>query len=285
MRWNLCAVLIAATLLLAGCQPYVRIGTPDRPAYEPLAGYVQRMNFIPEKPNAEEGKKVYDARCAVCHGPDGRGDGPMAERLVAPRVGPLNDVLRIFRIQPVGEPLPSRPVAFHTVELMRMNSPFSMFEVIDRGRPYTAMPGFGHPAYGAVSYADPPLSDEEIWNVLFWAWSRMTTRERLAEGRRIYQQQCAVCHGVLGDGDGPEAARFRGELWTWGRGIGPGIFTDRDWMAHRKPTELYQRVFDGVRRRGVELMPAFGDRLSPDEIWAVVDYLWTFVYALPEDRR
>jgi mono/diheme cytochrome c family protein len=193
--------------------------------------------------------------------------------------------MRFFRIQPVGDPLPSRPPPFDNLDLMRKNKPFSMFEVIDRGRPYTAMPGFRHPSYAAVSHADPPLSEQEIWNVLFWVWSRTTTRERLAEGRRVYQQQCAVCHGPLGDGRGPEASRFQQEIWNWSRGVGPGIFTDRDWMAHRRPIELYHRVFDGVQRGGVELMPAFGNRLTPDEIWAVVDYLWTFVYAPPEDRR
>ncbi|MDR5684126.1 MAG: c-type cytochrome [Armatimonadota bacterium] len=280
------AALIAATsVLLVGCQPYVRIGSPDRPAYEPLAGYVHRMNFIPQKPNADGGKRVYEARCAVCHGPEGRGDGPMAPQLVAPEKDPYRDVLRIFRIHPRGEPLPSRPARFDNLDQMRLNTPFSMFEVIDRGRPHTAMPGFRHPAYGADSLADPPLSEQEIWNVLFWEWSRMTTRDKLAEGRRIYQQQCAACHGESGDGNGPEAARIRQEIWTWGRGVGPGIFTDRDWMAYRKPTELYQRVFEGVHRRGIELMPAYGDRLTSDQIWAVVDYLWTFVYTLPEDLR
>jgi mono/diheme cytochrome c family protein len=56
-------------------------------------------------------------------------------------------------------------------------------------------------------------------------------------------------------------------------------------MAYRKPTELYQRIVEGVERRGVKLMPAFQDELSPDEIWAVVEYLWTFVYDPPADLR
>jgi mono/diheme cytochrome c family protein len=272
-------------MLLMGCQPYVRIATPDRPAYEPLPGHVIRMGFMAQKPSADEGRKVYELRCAMCHGPDGRGDGPMAPALFAPRVGPLHDTLRFFRIEPVGEPLPSRPIPFDNLDHMRINNPFAMFEVIDLGRPYTAMPGFRHPTYGALSHADPPLTEEEIWNVLFWAWSRTTTRERLAEGRQIYQLHCAACHGPMGDGDGPEAGRFREEIWTWARGVGPGIFTDREWMAKRKPTELFQKVYDGVRRGGVELMPPFGERLTRDEIWAVVDYLWTFVYTPPTDRR
>jgi mono/diheme cytochrome c family protein len=40
-----------------------------------------------------------------------------------------------------------------------------------------------------------------------------------------------------------------------------------------------------VRRRGLELMPAYAGRLSPDEIWTVVEYLWTFVYTPPQELR
>jgi len=36
-------------------------------------------------PDPAEGHKLYDQHCAVCHGPNGRGDGPLAEDLkVAP---------------------------------------------------------------------------------------------------------------------------------------------------------------------------------------------------------
>jgi mono/diheme cytochrome c family protein len=276
---------LLACLVVSGCQPYVRISTEVRDAYEPLPGFAVRMNFMPRKPHADEGRRIYEARCAVCHGPEGQGDGPMAAQLTAPEKNPYTDFLSLFRIHPRSEPLPSRPARFDNLDQMRLNAPFALFETIARGRPHTAMPGFQHPAYGAVDGGDPRLSDQQIWDVLFWEWSRTTTRERLAQGRRIYNQLCASCHGVAGDGNGPEAARIREQVWTWGRGVGPGIFTDRDWMAYRKPVELYQRVAEGVRRRGLELMPAYAGRLSPDEIWTVVEYLWTFVYTPPQELR
>jgi len=280
------ALVIATVAVVAsGCQPYLRVGNPARPAYEPLPGFVIRMNFMPRKPNADLGKRIFDARCAVCHGPEGRGNGPMARTLTAPEKNLYTDFLRIFRIQPKREPLPSRPANFSNLDQMRLNTPFSMFETIARGRPHTAMPGFQHPAYGANDGGLPRLSDQQIWDVLFWEWSRTTTRERLRLGRRIYEQQCAACHGMAGDGKGPRAAEFEELVWTWARGVGPGIFTDRDWMAYRKPVELYQRIAEGVERRGLSLMPAYRDRLTPNEIWAVVEYLWTFVYTPPKDLR
>jgi cytochrome c oxidase cbb3-type subunit III len=38
-----------------------------------------------------QGRVIYLARCAACHGNDGRGDGPIARDLVGPPVGNLTD--------------------------------------------------------------------------------------------------------------------------------------------------------------------------------------------------
>ena len=38
-----------------------------------------------------EGRSVYLARCATCHGTEGRGDGPIASHLLGPPVGNLSD--------------------------------------------------------------------------------------------------------------------------------------------------------------------------------------------------
>jgi len=38
-----------------------------------------------------EGRTVYFARCAPCHGPEGRGDGPVASSLFGPPVANLSD--------------------------------------------------------------------------------------------------------------------------------------------------------------------------------------------------
>jgi cytochrome c oxidase cbb3-type subunit 2 len=54
-------------------------------------------------PNAPLGARVYAQRCAVCHGPDGHGNGPAAPSMI-PR--PLDFTLGQFKHKstPPGEP-------------------------------------------------------------------------------------------------------------------------------------------------------------------------------------
>jgi mono/diheme cytochrome c family protein len=46
---------------------------------------------IAADPLLSEGHAVFQARCVSCHGPTGRGDGPIARGLAGPPVGDLTD--------------------------------------------------------------------------------------------------------------------------------------------------------------------------------------------------
>ncbi|RPJ18272.1 MAG: hypothetical protein EHM33_32330, partial [Chloroflexi bacterium] len=46
------------------------------------------------------------------------------------------------------------------------------------------------------------LSDSEKWDVVAYIWQSNTTPEALANGRELYAQNCAACHGENGAGDG-----------------------------------------------------------------------------------
>ena len=292
------AVVAAGALFLTACQPTVDVSRagvdvarelPPAPPDRPLLPADPRGQ--PIRPSADVGAEVFRrARCDVCHGPQGRGDGPAAAGLTAEQKTLLHDLARLVGIRLRAERLPSRPANFHNAVAMRLNSPFSMYETVTRGRPHTAMPAFGpRPSYGATSFG-VRLTDEERWHVIFFEWAFATTPEEVARGRALYETRaievdgrrltCASCHGLRGDGRGPEGVRLSQRLWTWARGQGPGIFTDVNLMAQRKPSELFQVIVDG---RGE--MPAYQGRLTDDEIWAVVNYIYTFVYDYPGMRR
>lgn len=103
---------------------------------------------------------------------------------------------------------------------------------------------------------------------------------RIEQGRKVYDAQCASCHGARGEGqpdwERPNAAGERpapphdrsGHTWK-----------HSDAMLYRIVAEGWRDPFNKTQR---QTMPAFAQTLSPDEIRAVVDYLktlWT-----PEQR-
>lgn len=285
------ALVVGAALLVTSCQPTVDVSDAKVNLPQGLQQAPAPPALASERPSAIRGKQVFEkAGCVQCHGPQGLGNGPLAAGLKSPGRNLLTDFLGLFRIKATGEQLPSRPANFHNTVAMRLNSPLSLYETVTRGRPNTAMPSFGpRPSYGATRYGTARVTDEERWHVIFYEWTFSTSREELAQGKQIYETKaidvagvpltCASCHGTNGDGRGPKDLEFSRKLWGWARRQGPGIFTDINLMAQRKPTELFQAIVDG---HGA--MPSYRDKLSEAEIWAVVNYIWTFVYEYPGIR-
>jgi mono/diheme cytochrome c family protein len=121
--------------------------------------------------------------------------------------------------------------------------------------------------------------------VLFYEKTWSTTPSAVDRGRSLYETRaldigggrtatCAACHGPSGDGTGGQlGAEMASKVWGWSRGDSAGIFTNVNLTLQRKPSELYQRIWTGYR-----LMPAYQGKLSEEEVWALVDYIWTFVY-------
>ncbi len=284
------AMLVAGSLFITACQPQVsvsrsRVGLQQEMALEPPA-----EPLVPVRPSAIEGAKVFrEAQCIICHGQRGFGDGPAAATLTAEQKTLLHDLLALFGIRLRPAQLPSRPANFHNAVAMRLNSPFSMYETVTRGRPHTAMPSFPakgkKPAYGARFFG-VNLTDAQRWHVIFHEFSYASTLQEVALGKQLYETKeidingrtytCASCHGTKGDGRGPAGAELSRKLWGWARGEGPGIFTDINLMAQRKSTEVFQSIVDA---RGE--MPGYRGKLTDDEIWALVNYIWTFVYDYP----
>lgn len=83
--------------------------------------------------------------------------------------------------------------------------------------------------------------------------------EVIARGAVVYQNQCFVCHGAQGEGDGPVIGMGRFPM-------GPPV--NNAVAAARSDGYLY-----GVIRVGRGLMPAYGERISHNDRWAVVHFL------------
>ncbi len=96
------------------------------------------------------------------------------------------------------------------------------------------------------------------------------TPEGLAEVRKLYGYNCAMCHGKTGDGKGDLAADMKLELQDW-----------RDASALEKLTdgELFWIISNGKGK-----MPGEGDRSSAKVRWNFVNLVRSFVKKQAADK-
>ena len=104
------------------------------------------------------------------------------------------------------------------------------------------------------------------------------SKQTLYLGQQIYQVNCAVCHGVEGDGNGPAASMFR----IRPRDFRTGIFKFRSTPSGSLPTDddLLRTVTQGVRWTGMIGRPDLGD----NDRRAVIQYIKTFSPRFVKER-
>jgi putative copper resistance protein D len=88
----------------------------------------------------------------------------------------------------------------------------------------------------------------------------------IANGLRLYQEHCAVCHGIAGYGDGPAAAALTPR---------PADLTAKHTADHTAG-DLFWWLSYGIKGRA---MPGFHDRLSAEERWDLINFLRTLAAA------
>ena len=89
--------------------------------------------------------------------------------------------------------------------------------------------------------------------------------ESIARGRQLFAQDCAVCHGAEGRGDGAAAAALPQRPKDLSRIAPPPIFPDG---------VVAFRIINGVR-----MMPAFKSTLSENEIWDLLNFIRSLAQA------
>jgi mono/diheme cytochrome c family protein len=83
--------------------------------------------------------------------------------------------------------------------------------------------------------------------------------ESLADGKRMYGYDCAMCHGARGDGKGDLAGDMKTPMPD---------FRDAKILQDRTDGELFY-----VIKTGKGEMPGEGDRAKPDQVWNMVNYV------------
>lgn len=121
--------------------------------------------------------------------------------------------------------------------------------------------------------ADPAstsLNDSILWDLVAYIWQSNATPEGLAEGQRLYAQNCAACHGETGGGDGLFAASVEAQT-----GAFPADFTDPIAMLGASPAILQGKILRGGMGTG---MPYWGPIFKNETIWGIIGYLYTFQF-------
>jgi putative copper export protein len=82
--------------------------------------------------------------------------------------------------------------------------------------------------------------------------------QSIAAGQQLYQQNCSRCHGINGDGKGPDAASLP---------VAPADF--RVHIPYHTDELLFHFITNGIGT----IMPAWGTVLSDDDRWNILNYL------------
>jgi len=227
----------------------------------------------------EGGKRVYFTKCVWCHGVDGAGDGPGADRLW-PR--PRNFNQGTFKI---------RHTASGELPLFDAKKPIEaqndLFATVTHGLPGSAMPSW-----------EGILTEEQRLQVLSFVTTQLVkdrkftdtksesqtvlqladlapiaaSEESLKKGAElIVEKKCVECHGMEGRGDG-NAFNLKDD---WGFSIQPANW-HKCWNFRGSRQDPYNvknifRTFStGVNGTP---MPSFADNTTVEERWHIANFV------------
>lgn len=184
-----------------------------------------------------EGRNLFTMYCYLCHGTDGKGNGPLASRLKVPPTANLD----LTDISKIGK-----------------RTDVELFGIIEGGKHDLVsdnMPKWGHllgasQIKGLVSY------------VRFLSSSRHPLLGDPEEGKRIYDKYCVACHGQKGKGDGVMMSIIP---------ISPTDHSNAEKMDKLTNDDLVNIIISGKGDKS--FMPGWQGLLSKEQIGAVISYI------------
>ncbi len=235
------------------------------------------------------GQELFAKQCAICHGDTGNGAGKFAY-LMSPR--PRNFQQGNFKLSSTQNQVPSDDDLLRTINL---------------GMPGSAMPPWGHlPSadlqalvkyvrkihYDATKAAIEQGVADGIWQAselpellakrtqpgapLAVPAEPLFDDLRWFNGRRIYLEACASCHGVDGH-PVADAVKFDAE----GYPVPPRSFVNGVFKGGSDGHQLYARILKGLKGTP---MPASEGNYTSDEMWDLIHYVQSLARVGAQER-
>ena len=129
---------------------------------------------------------------------------------------------------------------------------FALFSFLWENWSAAERPGALESFLARIALSRARNADRDVKNPL------LPTPENLEEGRRIYEKQCAFCHGQDGSGQGQTGLQFY-----------PPVPSLLEHATEMSDGQIQHVVTKGIRYTA---MPSFAKQLTPEEIWKVT--LW-----------
>ncbi len=221
------AAFVLLALLLAACgglggEPRI-VATLPPPTPAPT-----EVGYPVEAPNLVRGAALYAENCIRCHGITGAGDGELVLS---------GEVTNVASFLDPATMIDQYPAEWHAT--------------ITDGRIENLMPPWRE-----------ALTEQERWDVAYYTYTLRYTAEQLEQGRILFIDNCADCHGDEGLGDGVRADELGGSV--------------RNLQEHAAMSTLSDQVMFNTVNEGIgDGMPAFGDDLTEDQIRAAAAYART----------
>ena len=227
----------------------------------------------------EHGKKVYFKRCVWCHGVEGGGDGPSADRLFT---RPRNFIQGTFKIR--------------WTDSGQLPRDEDLERTVKNGLPGSAMPAWGEVLSDADVKAvvqfvkslvqDRDFKDEdEDMEVMDWGGQKNgenpwgvtgpyftgVPEEAISAGAELFKKnKCFECHGGEGRGDGNPTMKD-----DWGFPIVAADWTQCwNFRGSRRnafdPFNVVRTISTGINGTP---MPNFREKITPEERWQLAAFV------------